>query len=91
MGRSVIAVRGALILFALLILTSGAALAQNKFRPKGTAEENACKGDSHRYCQEVFPPEKEAEPDQFKMLSCLQAHRAKLSKSCTDMLQNHGV
>lgn len=74
-----------------LVLVTTTASAQNKFRPQGSAEDRACRGDSHRLCQDVFPADKSAEPDQFKMLACLQQHRAKLSKACSEMLQNHGV
>jgi len=74
-----------------LVLVANAASAQTKFRPQGSAEDKACRGDSHRLCQEVFPDDKSLEPDRFKMLACLQQHRAKLSKACNEMLQNHGV
>jgi len=69
-----------------LLVVSGAALAQqpNQFRPQGTPEDRACHGDAHRFC-------KDAIPDQFKVLSCLQDHRARLSRACAGVLQSHGV
>jgi len=84
-------VRSVAFVVVVLALVSSAASAQNKFRPKGSPEERACHGDTHRYCEDVFPKEKGVEPDQFKMLACLQAHRAKLSKACAALLQANGV
>lgn len=73
-----------------LLLTANAASAQNRFRPNAQ-EHDACKVDSHRFCQSVFPAQRDLPPDQFEMLSCLQEHRAKLSKACNEMLKGHGV
>jgi hypothetical protein len=75
-------------LVVMVLLISHAASAQNR---RGAPDEDACHGDSHRFCQSVFPPERDLPPDQFKMFLCLQEHRAKLSKACSEMLRGHGV
>ena len=75
------------LIVALLVVSSaisGAASARTLFRPQGTPEEKACYGDSHRLCRDAIP-------DQFKVLACLQEHRARLSKACAEVLQTHGM
>jgi len=69
-----------------LLVTSSAALAEqpNQFRAKDSPDDRACRGDAHRFCRDAIP-------DQFKVLSCLQEHRARLSRTCATMLQSHGV
>ena len=64
-------------------LASGAAFAQTQFRPPSSPDERACRGDARRYCKEFFP-------DQFRVLSCLQSHRARLSRACRGVLDSHG-
>lgn len=49
----------------------------------GTPEEEAaCKPDVHRYCRE-------AEPDTFRVLGCLQSNRTKISQPCRRVLESH--
>jgi len=72
------------------LLIANVASAQNRVRPNA-APDDACKADTHRYCQHVFPAQRDLPPDQFEMLSCLQEHRAKLSKACNEMLKGHGI
>lgn len=51
---------------------------------QGTAEEQAaCRPDSARYC-------KDAIPDTFRVLACLQANREKIGKPCRMVLESHG-
>jgi hypothetical protein len=90
LNKEAIMVRG--ISFAIiLLLIANVASAQNRARPNAAPDDDACKVDSHRYCQHVFPAQRELPPDQFEMLSCLQEHRAKLSKACSEMLKGHGI
>ena len=74
--------RGVWILLAA-ILMSGAALAQT-YPQENTPEDRACRGDARRFC-------KDAIPDQFKVGSCLQAHRDRLSRSCKAVLESHNM
>ena len=54
---------------------------------EGTAKEQAaCRPDVRRYCSSIKPGS-----DSFVFLSCLQAHRAKLSKACLAVLVSNGV
>jgi hypothetical protein len=66
------------------VLVSGAALAQTTSQQDYTAEDRACRGDTQRFCKEDIP-------DQFKIGSCLQMHRDKLSRACKAMLESHGM
>jgi hypothetical protein len=49
-------------------------------------EQAACRPDVRRFCSSLKPG-----ADQGMFLSCLQAHRAKLSKACNAVLASHGV
>jgi hypothetical protein len=71
--------------FALIavLLAASVASAQPKFRPQSSPEDRACRGDAHRFCRDLFP-------DQFRVLGCLQSHRAKLSRACRGVLESHG-
>jgi type II secretory pathway component PulL len=70
--------------FAIVLLLSTAAMAQNQVAPHSAKDEDACDRDAHRLC-------KEAIPDQMRVLACLQTNRQKLSKACQTVLQSHGV
>lgn len=53
----------------------------------GTAQENAaCRRDTRRFCRHIKAGEGDG-----SFLSCLQEHRAKLSKACKEVLESHGV
>jgi hypothetical protein len=77
------------------LLTSGTAYAAGERRQpasnensgglfQGTPEEQrACNPDATRYCVDDIP-------DTFKVLACLQQHRAKLTKACRGVLEAHG-
>ncbi len=74
--------RGVSIFFAV-ILTSSAALAQTSSQ-ENTPEDRACRSDAHRFCKDDIP-------DQFKVGSCLQMNKEKLSRGCKAMLATHGM
>jgi hypothetical protein len=74
--------RGVSIFFAV-ILTSSAALGQTSSQ-ENTPEDRACRGDAHRFCKDDIP-------DQFKVGSCLQMNKEKLSRGCKAMLAGHGM
>jgi hypothetical protein len=75
-------VRSISVLLAL-ILMSGAALAQAN-PDENTPEARACRGDANRLCKADIP-------DQFKIGSCLQANRERLSRACKEMLSRNGM
>jgi len=51
---------------------------------EGTPEERAaCASDVHRYCAPALP-------DTMRVLSCLQANRARISLACNRVLVSHG-
>lgn len=55
---------------------------QNMFQ--GTPEEQAaCRPDSNKFCRD-------AEPDTFRVLACLQRNRLKISVACRRVLESHG-
>jgi hypothetical protein len=58
--------------------------AQNQIGPHSAKEEDACQGDAHRFCRDAIP-------DQFRVLQCLQLNRVKLTKACQGVLQSHGM
>jgi len=70
-------------LILALFLTSSAALAQTSPQ-ENTPEDRACRGDARRFCKDDIP-------DQFKVGSCLQMNKAKLSHACKAMLDSHGM
>lgn len=50
---------------------------------QGTPEDRAaCEPDVHRYCREAIP-------DTFRILGCLQAHRERLSDACRGVLKRY--
>jgi hypothetical protein len=69
-------------LTALSGLSSTPALAQGHM---GTQQEqNACSRDASRFCRKDLG-------NDGAVQSCLQANRAKLSKSCSKVFQSHGM
>jgi hypothetical protein len=74
--------RGVSIFFAMILMSS-AALAQTSPQ-ENTPEDRACRGDAHRFCKDDIP-------DQFKVGSCLQMNKEKLSRACKAMLAGHGM
>ena len=75
-------IRSISVLFALIMM-SGTALAQ-AYPEENTPEARACRFDARRFCKDDLP-------DQFKVGSCLQANREKLSRPCKEVLTNHGL
>jgi hypothetical protein len=72
-------------LLAVLIAASSSVLAQAAYQ--GTPQEQAaCRPDVRKFCHAVKPGSGSG-----AFLSCLQASRARLSKACLTVLQNHGV
>jgi hypothetical protein len=77
----------------LLQMLAGSALAvDDKRQPagkpggvlQGTAEEQAaCAPDSNKFCRDAIP-------DTFRVLACLQENRRKLRKACLKVLEDHG-
>ena len=68
-------VRSVSLLFAVLLM-SGAALAQT-YPQQDTPEDRACRFDARHFCKDDIP-------DQFKVGSCLQAHKDKLDARLQD-------
>jgi hypothetical protein len=66
-----------------VFLTSSAALAET-YSQENTPEDRACRGDARRFCKDDIP-------DQFKVGSCLQANKERLSRTCKTMLESHGM
>ena len=75
-------VRSVSLVFAIF-LTSSAAFAQT-YPQQDTPEDRACRGDARRFCKDDIP-------DQFKVGSCLQAHKDKLNRACKTVLDSHGM
>jgi hypothetical protein len=80
------------LLVATLAALSTPALAQPPFplpfpplpMPQGTPEERAaCAPDVKKYCETALP-------DTMRVLSCLQANRARISGACNRVLVSHG-
>jgi hypothetical protein len=70
---------------ALLSLSvSAGAMAQQQSHGGTAEEQKACAHDVQKYCRAVMN-----EPD-LTVLSCLQQNRAKLTKSCDQVLVSHG-
>ena len=71
-------------LLAVLIAASSSVYVEAAFQ--GTPQEQAaCRPDVRRFCHAVKTNSSGG------YLSCLQANRAKLSKACKAVLNNHGV
>jgi hypothetical protein len=76
-------VRSVSLVFAVFLISS-AAFAQSQYPQENTPEDRACRGDARRLCKDDIP-------DQFKVGSCLQMNKEKLSRSCKEMLATHGM
>jgi hypothetical protein len=76
-------VRSVSLVFAIFLM-SGAAFAQTPYPQQDTPEDRACRGDARRFCKDDIP-------DQFKVGSCLQAHKDKLNRACKTVLDGHGM
>jgi hypothetical protein len=78
-----IMVRSVSLIFAVFLISS-AASAQSQNQDENTPEARACHSDARRFCRDDIP-------DQFKVGSCLQMHKDKLSRACKDVLASHGM
>ena len=58
LNKEAIMVRAISFVIALLLI-SNIASAQNRARPNAAPDDDACKADSHRYCQRVFPAQRD--------------------------------
>lgn len=78
--------RNLLLVVAVLVVSSGAWAESNQSHndSNSTPEDKACRGDAHRFCKEDIP-------DQFRVASCLQEHRDRLSHACRSVLEGHGM
>jgi hypothetical protein len=79
-------VRNVCLIAFLIVSISGSARAAENTQvgtPHSAAEERACGGDARRFC-------KEAIGDDFRVGSCLQDHKDKLSHACRALLEGHG-
>jgi hypothetical protein len=47
-------------------------------------EQTACSPDAKRFCKDAFP-------DTFQVLHCLQEHHKRLRRACRNVLKSHGV
>jgi hypothetical protein len=72
-------------LTSLTFLAGFQAVVANAYQGS-SKEQAACRPDVRRYCSSIKPGS-----DQGMFLSCLQAHRAKLSKASNEVLTSHGV
>ena len=78
-------IRSFCVLIALLAVSSVAQAASNdQIGSHTAAQERACKGDAHRFC-------KDALPDEFRVASCLQEHRDRISHACRTVLDGGGM
>ncbi len=73
-----------LIVFLIVSNAAWAETVQNGGMPHNKAEERACGGDARRLC-------KEALGDDFRVGSCLQDHKDRLSRACRTILDGHGM
>jgi hypothetical protein len=70
-------------LILAVFLASSAAVAQT-YSQENTAEDRACRSDARRFCKDDIP-------DQFKVGSCLQMNKEKLTRACKAMLESRGM
>jgi hypothetical protein len=64
-----------------LVLLATAAMAQNE---ADSPEGRACRGDARRFCAKEIG-------DEFRVASCLQEHRERLTRACRAVLEGHGM
>jgi len=70
----------------LAIVIASCSPAWTALASQGTAKEQAaCRPDVRRYCSAI-----KSGSDSGAFLSCLEAHRSKLSKACLAVLVSHG-
>ena len=73
------------VILTLTIVVLTLAAPSGPVRAQGTkGEHDACRGDVARLCRHVRPP------DQMLILECLKSNRARLSRGCNKVLEEHG-
>ena len=80
-------VRVSLVIAALLIANASPwtqAWAQYQTLPHSEAQDRACRGDARRLCRDAIP-------DEFRIASCLQMHRDRISRGCRAAMGNQGM
>ena len=77
-------VRSFYLAIALLLIPVAGWAQSNQMRRPHSAEDRACRYDAQRFC-------KDAIPDEFRVGSCLQEHRDRLSRACRAALERHGM
>jgi cysteine rich repeat protein len=75
--------RSVSLIFAVIVIST-AAFAQTQYPQQDTAEDRACRSDARRFCKDDIP-------DQFKVGSCLQLHKDKLTRACKAVIEGHGM
>lgn len=71
------------LVVALLALPT-AALAEAQYPQENSPEGRACRSDAQHFCKNEMP-------DQFRVASCLQTNRDKISRPCRAVLDGHGM
>jgi len=77
-------VRSFCLVIALIAASSVAWAEESQPRGQNTAEDRACHNDAHRFCKNEIP-------DEFRVASCLQEHRDRISHACRAALEGHGM
>ena len=72
------------LILALTVLLPTAALAAAQYPSEDSPEARACHHDAQRLCKNEIP-------DQFRVASCLQTNRDKISRPCRAVLESHGM
>lgn len=74
-----------LLFVSALALVSTQGWAQDTQNPnQNSPEARACRGDARRFCRDALP-------DEFRVASCLQEHRDRISHACRAALEGHGM
>jgi hypothetical protein len=71
------------LILALLALPT-IALAEAQYPKQDSPEARACRHDAQRFCKNEIP-------DQFRVASCLQSNRERISRPCRAVLESHGM
>jgi hypothetical protein len=75
-----------LLIGAIIAVQPIAAWAQAPGKSGSPEEQSACRADTRKHCRQV-----KAGSDDNTFLACLQANRSKLSASCRQVLETHGM
>jgi hypothetical protein len=75
-----------LLIGAVIVVQAAAAWAQAPGQAGTSDEQAACRADTRKHCRQV-----KAGSDDNAFLACLQANRNKLSATCRQVLETHGL